>query len=167
MVGKRSAKRRGGAVADKGRSKSDEEVAERGFPIVTSGRKEPIMTRAAHTVALAAAALSLVAAAQPCGAQNLQLYNGYSNDPSKVVTYTRIHLSRSEMQTAAGARTALKQIEAAADAVCGGAVHARVSPLDYEACRRDAEDAAVRTLDRPMVEAALTERRREAQQAAR
>jgi UrcA family protein len=124
------------------------------------------MTRFASTFALAASALLLAAASQPCVAQSRQLYNGYSNDPGRVVTYTRIHLSRSEMQTAAGARNAVQEIEAAADAVCGGEVHARVSLPDYEACRREAEDNAVRRLGRAAVTAALAERRRGAQQAA-
>jgi len=124
------------------------------------------MTHTASTFALAAATLLLVAASQPCVAQSRKLYNGSSHDPSKVVTYTRIHLSRSEMQTAAGARTAVQEIEAAADAVCGGEIHARVSRLDYAACRRDAEDNAVRALDRATVKAALADRRREAQHAA-
>lgn len=123
------------------------------------------------TILAAAATLSLMAAAQTAvaqtavaqtgAAQGARLYDGYAHDPSKVVTYTRIDLSKTDPETPEGARALLREIAVAADAVCGGAVHAKLAPKDYADCRSDAVDGAVRMLGTPAIRTALAEARRQ------
>ena len=118
------------------------------------------MTRTYFSLAAATAALALTSA-QPTAAQALHLYNGYSTDPTKVVTYTRLEVSRADAQTSRGAHVILQRIETAADAVCGGHVYAQTYPANYETCRKDAMDAAVRKVATPAIEAVVAERRTE------
>jgi UrcA family protein len=123
------------------------------------------MNRTAPILALATA-LALAAAVRSAAAEPLRLYDGNSHDPGQIVTYTRIPLPRADAQTAAGARALLDRIETAADAVCGGEVHGRPSPKDFEACRSDAVEGAIRTLGIPAIRKALAEQRQDARLAA-
>jgi UrcA family protein len=139
---------------------------------VTSDLKEPTMTRTAPTFIaapfIALGALGLIAIAQPASAQNLQLREGYSHDPSKIVTYTRIESSDVDPASAAGARILLQRIEMAADAVCGGEANAVSKPQkrDYADCRSDAVAGAVSKMGVPALKQ-LAARRRAEQLAAR
>jgi UrcA family protein len=109
-----------------------------------------------HTVLLAAAAAFVLASgcAAPAGARTPFLYNGHTDAPGKVATYTRLRLSRRAAETPAGARALLLQIDAAADAVCGGKAHASVSPRDYDDCHAEATARAVRASALPALEEA-------------
>ncbi len=117
---------------------------------------------------IALGALGLIAIAQPASAQSSQLHQGYSHDPSKVVTYTRIDSSDIDPGSAAGARILLQRIEMAADAVCGGEASAvsKSQKRDYADCRSDAVDGAVSKMGVPALKR-LAARRRAEQLAAR
>jgi UrcA family protein len=157
-VGDRSAKRQIGVLSIGPDQRPDEAVAER----VTSNLKEPTMIRTAPTV-FALTALGLIAIAQPVSAQSPQLHSGYSHDPSKVVTYTRIDSADIDPDSAAGARILLQRIEAAADAVCGGQAKAvsKSQKRDYADCRSDAVAGAVSKMGAPALKQLAANRRRE------
>jgi UrcA family protein len=154
MVGKWSANGQGGVVSPSGLCRPHEDVAKRAIP---TPQTDPTMTRTVSTLALAAVTVGLLTAALPAAAQNPHVYDGYSHDPTRVVSYTRIDLTRADTQTPAGARAMLQRIETAADAVCGGPAHLKALPQDYAACRDEAVESAVRTLGAPAVRAALAE----------
>lgn len=152
-------------MSDRAGSRPDQGVADLAIQITASDLTEPKMTHT-HTCFIAVAsalavgcAISLAAGA--CAAQPLQLSDGYSGDPSKIVTSTHVELSDADLQTSAGARAILQRIEAAADVVCGGAAHAHVAPKDHAACSSDAVDGAVRRLGVRAVKTALADSRRE------
>ncbi len=117
------------------------------------------MTR--NTAALIAlAALSLSATAPAVSAQTL--HDGYSHDPSKIVTYTRIDRSDIDANSAAGARLLLQRIEVAANAVCGGADSARTprARAAFMDCRDDAIRGAVSKMgSKPLSQLAAGQRR--------
>jgi UrcA family protein len=125
------------------------------------------MIRTAPTI-IALSALGLIAIAQPASAQSLQLHEGYSHDPSKIVTYTRIDNSDIDPTSVAGARVLLQRIEMAADAVCGGKANAvsKSQKRDYADCRDDAVAGAVSKMGAPALKQ-LAARRRQEQLAAR
>jgi UrcA family protein len=96
-------------------------------------------------------ALGLIAIAQPASAQSLRLHAGYSHDPSRVVTYTRINITDIDPTSAADARILLQRIEMAADAVCGGGTKAvsKSQQRDYLDCHSDAVAGAVSKMGSP------------------
>ena len=112
---------------------------------------------------IALAALGLIAIAQPASAQSLQLHAGYSHDPSKRVTYTRIDSADVDPNSAAGARVLLQRIETAADAVCGGEANAtsKSQQRSYVDCRSDAISGAVSTMGAPALKAMAARRSRD------
>ncbi|HXA41165.1 MAG TPA: UrcA family protein [Phenylobacterium sp.] len=119
-------------------------------------------------LAFAAGALCLAELVAPAAAQSFVLHEGFSSDPSQRVTFTRVPYSDLDLASPAGARRLLQRIEAAADAVCGGAARA-VSAHDrdaYETCREGAISGAVARANSPAL-AALTSRRATASTAKR
>jgi UrcA family protein len=120
------------------------------------------MIRIAPTF-IALTALGLIAIAQPASAQSLQPHAGYSHDPSRVVTYTRINSADIDPNSAAGARVLLQRIEMAADAVCGGEANAvsKVRKRDYADCRSDAVAGAVSKMGAPALKQLASRRQRE------
>ncbi|MBS0331609.1 MAG: UrcA family protein [Proteobacteria bacterium] len=120
-------------------------------------------------LSLSTAAALLLAATFTCAAQaEPALHEGYSHDPSKIVTYTRIDSADLDARTAAGARSLLQRIEVAADAVCGGEANAvnASQKRDYRNCRDDAIRGAVSRMGSPAL-TTLASRRRVEQVAAR
>ena len=81
---------------------------------------------------LALSALSLAALALPAAAQSHAVRPGFSFDPTKVVSYTSVPYADLDLTSEAGARTMLERIQAAADAVCGGAAN-KTSKAEKEA----------------------------------
>ena len=120
------------------------------------------MIRTAPTF-IALTALGLIAIAQPASAQSLQLHAGYSHDPSKAVTYTRIDSADIDPNSAAGARILLQRIEMAADAVCGGEASAvsKSQKRAYAECRSDAVAGAVSKMGAPALKQIAASRQRE------
>jgi UrcA family protein len=135
----------------------DEGVTER----VASHIKEPNMIRTAPTLVVLSA-LCLIAAS-PAAAQSVTLHDGYSHDSSKIVTYTTIDHADIDVNTAAGARTLLQQIEVAADAVCGGQANmvSDYQRADYRECRRVAISGAVAKMKSPALTMLAAGRQRE------
>ena len=76
--------------------------------------------------------------------------NSESNQVSRTV-----HLAGIDLHTQAGAREAARRIHIAADFVCGGDNTLWRQDSDFTACRNDAIDRALSTLQAPMVSAAL------------
>ena len=122
----------------------------------------------AKLIALALGGLCLAAAAAPAAAQAYALSEGFSSDPSQVVTRARVPYADIDAGSAAGARALLQRIEAAADAVCGG-TGPRSSAREaqaFEDCRGAAISGAVASARSPAL-AALTSRRQAQMRAAR
>lgn len=76
------------------RAARDEGLAAPAIPLVM----EPTMPRTAPSLA-AATILALAWGALPCDAQTPYLYDGYSHDPGRIVTYIRIRFSRADART--------------------------------------------------------------------
>lgn len=105
--------------------------------------------------ATAAAAIFSPAATQP-----YEVRQGFSADPSQVVSQTRMSYSDLDLASSARARALLRRIEAAADAVCGGqggAVSAREKD-DYETCRSAAISGAVARVRSPLLSELISRR---------
>jgi UrcA family protein len=110
---------------------------------------------------IAGAALALVltaaAAAQPAPVQQ-----GYSLDGQHIVARTQAPYGDLNLSTAAGQRTLMQRLEAAADAVCGGPAQTgdRYHHEAYLLCRDTAVRSAVAQLPPPARErlAALRDR---------
>ena len=111
------------------------------------------MTRFRH-VSLIAGAVIAAAASLPAAAQGFVLRPGVSPDladPSKVVREAVVQVSDLDPASPAGAETLLRRIEAAADAVCGGADKA-LTPRQkdaYDLCRGPAVARAVARIRSP------------------
>ena len=99
----------------------------------------------------ALSALTLAALALPAAAQSHAVRPGFSFDPTKVVSYTSVPYADLDLASEAGARTLLQRIEAAADAVCGGAANKTSKPEkeDYGECRAVAVAGAVSKMRSP------------------
>jgi UrcA family protein len=99
---------------------------------------------ACATVALCAAALAAPALAQsPAG----------DSDTTTVSTVVKYRVP--ELTTARGAKAVALRIEHAANSVCGGDSIIDRQAVTFDACRDDAIDGALETLNAPMVSAAL------------
>jgi len=106
------------------------------------------MTR--KILALSASCLA-AALALPAAAQSDAVRPGFSFDPTQVVSYTHVPYADLDLTSEAGARTMLERIQAAADAVCGGAAN-KTSKADKEAyqdCHAIAVAGAVSKLRSP------------------
>lgn len=115
---------------------------------------------------IAGVCLAMIAA--PAAAQSYRLSEGFSSDPSQVVTRAHVPYSDIDPSSAAGARALLRRIETAADAVCGGAANP-ATPREvaaFQDCRSAAISGAVARAHSPAL-AALTARRRTEMRAAR
>ena len=93
----------------------------------------------------ALSALTLAALALPAAAQSHAVRPGFSFDPTKVVSYTRVPYADLDLASEAGARILLQRIETAADAVCGGAANktSKLEKEDYDECHAVAVAGAV------------------------
>jgi UrcA family protein len=124
------------------------------------------MTRTApFALAISGACLTI---ALPAAAQSPALSQGFSSDPSQVVTRAHVPYADVDERSAAGARILLQRIETAAEAVCGGAAN-RSSAHEaqaFEDCRSAAISGAVARARSPAL-AALTSRRQAQMRAAR
>ncbi|MFL5296417.1 MAG: UrcA family protein [Phenylobacterium sp.] len=118
-------------------------------------------------ISLTIAGFCLTAIVQPAAGQPYVLKRGFSFDPTQVVTYASVPHADLDPTTAAGTRELLQRIEAAADAVCGGAANqtTRAARDAYEDCRHIAVSGAVAKVRSPAL-TQLAETRRMEQRAA-
>ena len=96
------------------------------------------------------------AIAGPAAAQPFTVHEAYSPDPSKAAAYAVVPYADLDLTNSAGARMLLARIEAAAEAVCGGA---RSPSADASDCRAAAISGAVaRMRNRPLTDLAAGRR---------
>jgi len=100
---------------------------------------------------LALSALCLAALALPAAAQSHAVRPGFSFDPTKVVSYTRVPYADLDLTSESGAQALLERIRAAADAVCGGAANKATASEkdDYQECQSIAVAGAVSKMRSP------------------
>jgi UrcA family protein len=115
---------------------------------------------------LLAGALCVAVAAQAAAAQGFVLRHGAFADPSepgKVVREAAVTRSDIDPNSPEGAQAMLQRIEAAADAVCGGAANAVTERQkdDYLTCRGPAVSNALARLHAPAVTALASRRQAE------
>lgn len=116
------------------------------------------MIRIRRAAPLAIAALSVFTSA--IAAQPLVIREGFSADPSKVLSHATLTYSQADLATPAAAAALLQRIEEAADAVCGGAATKVTTDdkADYETCRSDALSAALARLRNPVISGLAADR---------
>jgi UrcA family protein len=91
----------------------------------------------------AAAALAAPALADPNGFGEMQQVS------------RTVHVGDVDLHTTDGARVAARRIKNAASDVCGGDSRPILMVSDFAACRNDAIDRALASIDAPLVSAAL------------